>query len=68
MAAAEKEPPYARVLAFTEKGAKLIRRSKKEGVIPFVSNSKTEKELCAAAPVTAGFDRKASELYRLLAG
>ncbi|MDR0596330.1 MAG: nucleotidyltransferase family protein [Clostridiales Family XIII bacterium] len=68
MAAAEKEPPYARVLAFTEKGAKLIRRAKKEGGIPFVSNSRTEKELCAAAPVTAGFDRKAEELYGLLRG
>jgi predicted nucleotidyltransferase len=66
MAAAIKEPPYARVLAFSEAGAKLIRRAKRAGDIPIISNANREKALLSASPVTFGFDIKAAEFYRLL--
>jgi predicted nucleotidyltransferase len=66
MAAALAEPAYARVLSFSETGAKLIRRAKKEGAIPVITNANKEKDALAPSPVTFSFDVKAAELYRLL--
>jgi predicted nucleotidyltransferase len=66
MAAALTEPPYARVLAFSETGARLIRRAKKEGSIPVITNAHRERGALAPSPVTFGYDLRAAELYRLL--
>jgi predicted nucleotidyltransferase len=66
MAAAKAEPPYARVLAFNNVGAKLIRRAKNIGNIPIISNANREKPQLVPSQVTFSFDIKAAELYRLL--
>ncbi|MDR1293240.1 MAG: nucleotidyltransferase family protein [Clostridiales Family XIII bacterium] len=66
MSAAAAEPAYARVLSFNEAGAKLIRRAKKAGAIPIITNANKEKDELAQSPVTFSFDVKAAEFYRLL--
>jgi predicted nucleotidyltransferase len=66
MSAALAEPPYARVLAFSEKGAGLIRRAKSVGKIPLVTNANRDRDALAPSPVTFGYDLRAAELYRLL--
>ncbi|MDR1042694.1 MAG: nucleotidyltransferase family protein [Clostridiales Family XIII bacterium] len=66
MCAAAAEPAYARVLAFSETGAKLIRRAKKKGGIPLITNANKEKDDLAPSPVTFSFDVKAAEFYQLL--
>jgi predicted nucleotidyltransferase len=66
MSEALEEPPYARILAFSETGAKLIRRVKKSGNIPVISNANREKTLLSSSPVTFGFDVRTAEIYRLL--
>jgi predicted nucleotidyltransferase len=66
MSAAVAEPVYARVLSFSETGAKLIRRAKWEGAIPIITNANKEKDALLPSPVTFSFDLKAAEFYRLL--
>jgi predicted nucleotidyltransferase len=66
MAAAKAEPLYARVLAFNNVGAKLIRRVKNIGNIPVISNANREKTQLVPSQITFSFDIKAAELYRLL--
>jgi predicted nucleotidyltransferase len=65
-AAAVAEPPYARVLAFSGRGAGLIRRAKKSGSVPVVTNAGRERDALAESPVTFSFDVRAAELYKLL--
>jgi predicted nucleotidyltransferase len=65
-AAALAEPLYARVLAFSETGARLIRRAKKEGSIPVITNANRERDALALSSVTFGYDVRAAELYCLL--
>jgi predicted nucleotidyltransferase len=66
LSAALAEPPYARVLAFSRAGARLIRRAKREGGIPVITNANRERVALAPSPVTFGYDLRAAELYRLL--
>jgi predicted nucleotidyltransferase len=66
MSEAVSEPAYARVLAFSETGAKLIRRAKQEGHISVISNANKERDKLARSPVTFAFDVRAAEFYRLL--
>jgi hypothetical protein len=66
MAAALTEPLYARVLAFSEKGAGLIRRSRTSGGIPLITNPNRQKALLTESPQTFSFALKAAEFYRLL--
>jgi predicted nucleotidyltransferase len=66
MSIAVAEPVYARVLSFSETGAKLIRRAKKEGAIPVITNANKERDDLAPSPVTFSFDVRAAEFYRLL--
>jgi predicted nucleotidyltransferase len=66
MKAAIKEPLYARVLAFNDAGAKLIRRIKKQGNMPLITNANREQELLAASKVTLSFDKKAADIYRIM--
>jgi predicted nucleotidyltransferase len=66
MSVALTEPPYARVLAFSERGALLIRRAKREGGVPVITNANRERDALASSPVTFGYDLRAAELHRLL--
>jgi predicted nucleotidyltransferase len=57
---------YARVLAFNDTGAKLIRRIKKQGSIPLITNANREEELLKDSQLTLSFDRKAADLHRIM--
>jgi predicted nucleotidyltransferase len=70
MAAAEAAGVYARVLAFGEGGARLLRRARKTARIPVITNpnkqiGKTGQDAPDLTPV-ARFDRRAAALYRIL--
>ncbi len=65
--------PYARVLAFSEKGAKLIRAAKKNGELPVLTNIAKEAEALAAASsdpesfrASLALDVRASDLWNLI--
>jgi hypothetical protein len=60
------EQLYARVLAFNETGAKLIRRIKKQGNIPIITNANREEELLKESQVTLSLDQKAADLHRIM--
>jgi predicted nucleotidyltransferase len=66
MSAALAEPFYARVLAFSNTGAYLVRRAKDKGRIPLVTNANRDVDALASSSVTLGYDLRAAELYRLL--
>ncbi|MDR0817550.1 MAG: nucleotidyltransferase family protein [Clostridiales Family XIII bacterium] len=66
MTAAAAEPLYARVLAFNEQGAKLIRLIKKKGKVPVITNANRETELLADSAATFSYDQKAADLHRIL--
>jgi hypothetical protein len=54
------------VLAFSNTGARLIRRAKARGLVPLVTNANRDRDALAPSPVTFGYDVRAAELYRLL--
>jgi predicted nucleotidyltransferase len=57
----------ARVLAFSAKGAKLIRRIKKTGgSVPLITNPNREREMLARCRLMAEFDAKAADLRKLV--
>jgi predicted nucleotidyltransferase len=66
LSTAEQEPLYARVLAMDEKGARLLRRIRKQGGIHIATNMNKDKGLSGASPVTLAFDRRAEDLRRLM--
>ena len=75
MSAALNEPIYAKVLAFSDNGAGMIRRIKKlkDGVIPIVSNPNKEGSVMRDSPATDAFDIRAADIrhvveYGALAG
>jgi predicted nucleotidyltransferase len=57
---------YGRVLAFSDRGAKLIRRVKKtEGAIPLISNPNREQSALSGCSLMPAFDRKAADVRKL---
>jgi predicted nucleotidyltransferase len=65
-AAATAEPAYARVLAFTEQGAKLIRRAKRKARIAVITNANRETPPLEPSKLTFAYDVKAANLHHLM--
>jgi predicted nucleotidyltransferase len=66
MRAVEAGGIYGRVLAFSDRGAKLIRRVKKTtGAIPLITNPNRERAAFAGSLHMSEFDRKAADVRRL---
>lgn len=57
---------YARVLAFSERGAELIRYAKKNGSLPLITNPNREKGVLMPYRRTFGFDLRAADIRRLM--
>jgi predicted nucleotidyltransferase len=57
---------YARVLAFSERGAELIRYAKKSGSVPLITNPNREKGVLRPYRRTFGFDIRAADIRRLM--
>ncbi|AOT68401.1 nucleotidyltransferase [Geosporobacter ferrireducens] len=61
----EKGPSYARILAFTQKGAELIRLMKSTSSIPIISNINKSALSDTAAQKMLFFDLLATDIYSL---
>ena len=70
MYAADNESVYARILAFNENGAKLIKYIKKNELnnIPLITNINKEAEALSDSQLLFSFDTTSSDLYNLIAG
>ncbi|MDR1067968.1 MAG: nucleotidyltransferase family protein [Clostridiales Family XIII bacterium] len=68
MAEAEAGGLYARVLAFSDGGAALLRHIKKSGCarLPLITNPTKQRDELAGCEAVTRFDRRAADVYRLL--
>jgi predicted nucleotidyltransferase len=66
MAAAEAGQLYARVLAFGEGGAALLRKIRKTAQIPIITNPNKQLPYLPNCEPLARFNRRASALYRIM--
>lgn len=61
-------PLYARVLAFNEKGAQLIKRAKKSSVIPIITNINKTEITDPAVSSLLSYDILAADIYNIICG
>jgi predicted nucleotidyltransferase len=66
MASAEAGQLYARVLAFSEGGASLLRKIRKTAQIPIITNPNKQLPYLPNCEPIARFNRRASAIYRIM--